>query len=243
MDIRGGRCVRLLRGEFSRETQYGDPVAMAQRWAAEGATRLHVVDLDGARDGVRQNAGLVRDMITAVAIPIQVGGGVRDLPAAHALLADGAERVVVGTAAVEQLDQLPAWVRSLGAERLVVGVDVRDGMVATHGWAQASHWSALEFCQALAAAGVLRVLCTDVSTDGTLEGPNVELMGHLADRGGVAVIASGGVGSLDHVSALVSTGCEGVIIGKALYDGRITLQATLEAAGLGRVHAETRAEC
>src|SRR5207244_2637761 len=135
IDIRGGRCVRLVQGDFFREKSYAhDPVEMARHWQAEGAERLHVVDLDGARDGLRGNARVIRQLIDSVEIPVQVGGGLRSISMAKTLLEEGADRVVVGTAAAEHPDALSEWVSALGAERLIVGVDARDGRIATRGW-------------------------------------------------------------------------------------------------------------
>jgi phosphoribosylformimino-5-aminoimidazole carboxamide ribotide isomerase len=229
VDIRGGKCVQLVQGDFGRETTYADdPVEMARRWEAEGAERLHVVDLDGAREGVRGNAEIVRRLLQAVRIPVQVGGGVRTVDIAHSLLADGADRVILGTAAAEHVDQLADWVTTLGAEHVLVGVDARQGKVATHGWQTTSDLEATAFCRTLAAAGVQRVLYTDVERDGTLTGPNVETTRAVARE--LRVLASGGVSSVQHLCDLAAAGAEGAIIGTALYDGRLSLRAALEAA-------------
>jgi phosphoribosylformimino-5-aminoimidazole carboxamide ribotide isomerase len=231
IDIRGGRCVRLVQGDYARERVFADdPVAMARHWAEQGAPRLHVVDLDGARDGTRANASVIRQAIGAVSIPVQVGGGVRSLQAAQHLLDDGADRVVVGTAAAENPGALRTWLAALDPERLIVGVDARDGLVATHGWTATTHLDALEFCRQLADLGVVRVLYTDISRDGTLAGPNVEALERLV--GGeprLKVLASGGVAEVDDLRALAEAGAEGAIIGTALYDGRLSLDAVLAA--------------
>ncbi len=140
VDVRGGRCVRLVQGDFARETRYADdPVEMARHWQEEGAQRLHVVDLDGARDGVRANASVIARIIASVSVPVQVGGGIRSLEAARELLDDGADRVIIGTAAAEAPGEINRWVDALGPERVVVGVDARDGNVATHGWLTTTH--------------------------------------------------------------------------------------------------------
>src|SRR5436305_925087 len=168
IDIRGGRCVRLVQGDYARERVYAeDPVEMARHWAAGGAPRLHVVDLDGARDGSGANRSVIGRILQAVPVPVQVGGGVRALTTAEALLAEGADRVVVGTAAAEHLDGLSEWVAQLGPERLVVGVDARDGLVATRGWTETTPLEATSFCHSLAELGVVRVLYTDIARDGT----------------------------------------------------------------------------
>jgi len=229
IDIRGGRCVRLQKGDFARETRYADdPLVVAQRWQDEGASRLHVVDLDGARDGQRANAAVIERLIAAVRLPVQVGGGVRALTEAQALLDQGADRVVVGTAIVEQPATLDDWLAALGAERLIVAVDARGGIVATHGWQHTSQVRALDLCEDAARRGVQRVLYTDVERDGMLGGPNIELTRALA--GVIGVLASGGVASVEHLSALAAAGAEGAIIGTALYDGRLALRDALATA-------------
>ncbi len=151
--------MRLVEGDFARETRYADdPAEMARHWAAEGAQRLHVVDLDGARDGVRANADVIRRLLGSVQIPVQVGGGIRTLEAAKELLAEGAARVVIGTIAAEQPETMSKWIEALGAEHVVVGVDARGGRVATHGWQNVTDLDALKFCQLLKDRGVERVL-------------------------------------------------------------------------------------
>jgi phosphoribosylformimino-5-aminoimidazole carboxamide ribotide isomerase len=228
VDIRGGRCVRLVEGDFSREKRYADdPSEMARHWAAQGARRLHVVDLDGARDGVRTNAQVIRRLVQSVAIPVQVGGGVRTLETARVLLSEGADRVIVGTAAAEEPGTLQAWVETCGAERLVVGVDVRNGHVAARGWRAETPWRTLEFCKALVGAGVRRVLYTDVGRDGRLEGPDIAGTREVAEV--VTVIASGGVASVDDLRRLAAAGAEAAIVGTALYEGRLQLADALEA--------------
>jgi phosphoribosylformimino-5-aminoimidazole carboxamide ribotide isomerase len=228
VDIRGGRCVRLVQGDFLREKAYADdPSEMARHWQVEGAQRLHVVDLDGARDGVRGNAGVIARLIQAVTIPVQVGGGIRSLSTASEILADGAARVVVGTAAAEHPETLMEWVDALGAEQLIVGVDARDGRVATRGWQTLTNIDVLTFCQELARAGVSRVLYTDVGRDGMLDGPDVELTRAIAKI--LTVIGSGGVATLEDLKRLAAAGAEGAIIGTALYEGRLNLKEVVAA--------------
>jgi phosphoribosylformimino-5-aminoimidazole carboxamide ribotide isomerase len=228
IDIRGGRCVRLVRGDFSRQTVFGDdPVEMARKWQAEGAERLHVVDLDGARDGVRANAEVIARLIDAVEIPVQVGGGVRTLQAAQELVDIGVDRVVVGTALIDQPEQTSHWVTALGTEHLIVAVDARDGLVTTHGWQSTSGRAMLDVCHYLAHQGVRRVLYTDVSRDGTGSGPDFERTRDVAAI--LKVIGSGGVSTVDHLRALAEAGAEGAIIGTALYDGTLRLQEALAA--------------
>ncbi len=224
VDIRGGLCVRLLRGEFDQETVYGgDPVECAQRWVSEGARRLHVVDLDGARDGVRQNADAVARLLRETRVPVQVGGGIRTLETARMLIGQGADRVVVGTAAAEDFAHLRKWVETLTPERLVVGVDARHGQVVIRGWREVTQHTVGHFCARLRDAGVVRVLYTDVGRDGTLEGPDVSTIRTLVSDYGLRVLASGGVASLDHLRDVANAGAEGAIIGKALYAGVLRL--------------------
>jgi phosphoribosylformimino-5-aminoimidazole carboxamide ribotide isomerase len=228
IDIRGGRCVRLVEGDFSREKRYADdPAEIARHWQAQGAQRLHVVDLDGARDGVRANAAAIRRVLEAVTIPVQVGGGVRSLMTATALLNDGADRVVIGTAAAEHRETLAEWVESLGAERLIVGVDARDGHVAIRGWRHQTAWRTLEFCQALLGAGVRRVLYTDIGRDGRLSGPDLDGTREITRV--LKVIASGGVASVEDLKQLADAGAEAAIVGTALYERRIELGQALVA--------------
>ena len=229
VDIRAGRCVRLVQGDFAQETRYADdPAEMARHWEAEGAQRLHVVDLDGARDGIRANGPLIARVIRSVGIPVQVGGGIRSLPIAQALLAEGADRVIVGTTAVEHPEALAEWIDALGAERLIVGVDARQGRVASHGWQRATNVDVLEFCQQLVDLHVARVLYTDVGRDGMLHGPDLALTRAIAAL--VKVIGSGGVTSVDDLKQLAAAGAEAAIIGTALYEGRLTLADALALA-------------
>lgn len=223
VDIRGGRCVRLVQGDFARETRYADdPVEMARHWEAQGAQRLHVVDLDGARDGVRANADLIERLVTAVKIPVQVGGGVRSIETARELLDAGTDRVIAGTVIVEEPGRAAEWVERLGGARLIVAVDGRARRVATRGWQAQTDVDVVDLARDLQAAGVRRVLYTDVARDGKLEGPDIE--GTRALAAVITVIGSGGVASQEHLRALKAAGAEGAIVGTALYEGRITLE-------------------
>jgi phosphoribosylformimino-5-aminoimidazole carboxamide ribotide isomerase len=218
-----------VQGDFARETRYGDdPAEMARHWVDQGAQRLHVVDLDGARDGVRANAAAIRRLLQAVCVPVQVGGGIRSLSTARSLLDDGADRVVVGTRAAEDPDALAEWVAALGAERLVIGVDARGGRVATHGWVTLTEASVTDLCVRLARVGVGRVAYTDVGRDGLSGGPDVETTREVAKI--LPVIGSGGVSSVAHLRALAEAGAEGAIIGTALYEGTLPLKEALAAA-------------
>lgn len=235
IDIRGGRCVRLAQGDYARETVYADdPVEVARRWQAAGAPRLHVVDLDGARQGRPVNEGTVDRLLASVRIPIQLGGGIRSIEALERYLAAGVQRVVLGTAAVRDTDLLLEVVRRFPG-RLVVGVDARNGLVVTHGWLESSGVAAGELVRRLSEIGVPRIVYTDVSRDGMLAGPNFDAIAALLAEvnslpSPVQVIASGGVSELEDIRRLAALGVEGAIIGKALYTGAIDLQQAIAAA-------------
>ena len=235
IDIRGGRCVRLDQGDYDRETVFADdPVEAAQRWEKAGARRLHVVDLEGARDGKPQNEDVIRRVIGAVSVAVQVGGGVRDVAVIDRNLKAGADRVALGTAAVKDQTTLVNAV-SLFRERIIVGVDARDGMVATEGWRETSAVRALDLVQQLSEFGVERIFYTDISRDGMLGGPNFlaiqEVVEHAAGLPSpMAVIASGGVSAVEHLKRLRLIGVEGAIIGMALYTGALDMAEALAAA-------------
>ena len=232
IDIRGGRCVRLVQGDYDRETVFADdPAEAARRWRDAGARRLHVVDLDGARQGRPLNWEAVTRIVAAVDAPVQMGGGLRDLGTVQRYLDGGIERVVLGTAAVKDEALLAAALERFPG-RIVVGVDARDGVVVTEGWLEASGVAAGELVRRLAAMGVPRVIYTDTLRDGTLTEPNFPgLQALLADVQAsgdwMRVLYSGGVSSLRHVRQLAKTGVEGVIVGRALYTGDIDLRQAL----------------
>lgn len=234
IDIRGGRCVRLLQGDYARETVFGeDPVEMARRWEGEGATRLHVVDLDAARSGDPVNLALVGRLARAVSIPVQMGGGVRDRAAVLRTLDEGLSRAIIGTTAASDPNTARALFSEFG-DRLILGVDARDGLVAADGWCKTTAWDAVELAREMAGAGARRLIYTDIATDGTGSGPSIESTRRLAGAAAIPVIASGGVGNLEHVAAvarLATCGVEGVIIGKALYTGAVRLGDALRAVG------------
>jgi phosphoribosylformimino-5-aminoimidazole carboxamide ribotide isomerase len=235
VDIRGGRCVRFEQGDYDRETVFADdPVEVALRWEKAGARRLHVVDLDGARDGKPQNEEVIRRVIEAVSVAVQVGGGVRDISVIDRYLKAGADRVAMGTAAVKDQTTLINAV-SLFRERIFVGVDARDGMVATEGWREASEVLALDLVRQLSEFGVERIFFTDISRDGMLGGPNFLAIQEVVEHAGglpspMAVIASGGVSAVEHLKRLRLIGVEGVIIGTALYTGALDITEALAAA-------------
>lgn len=238
VDIRNGRCVRLRRGDYGAETVYDtDPVARAVELASQGAGWIHVVDLDGARSGHPDNAAVVTAIAGAVDVPVQAGGGVRTAATAEAWFAAGVERVVLGTAALRD----PELVRGLArSHRIAVGLDARAGDVATDGWLQGSGQSVLDVARSFAADGVDAFVVTDISRDGTLEGPDIDGLASVLDAVSVDVIASGGVGQLGDLTALAGLEgrsgrrLSGVIVGTALYEGRLTVaEAVAALAGSG----------
>jgi len=229
IDLRAGRCVRLFQGEYARETVFADdPVAVARRWEAEGARRLHLVDLDGARAGRPLQIAVVREIAAAVNVPVQLGGGLRSRENVQAALEAGVDRAIIGTAALD-LTHAAALFAEFG-ERLAVGIDARGGRVAIQGWEQESGWDALELARRLEALGARRVIFTDIARDGTLTGPALEATRAIAESLSIPVIASGGVGAradLHALAALAPAGVEGAIVGRALYTGAIHLPQVL----------------
>ena len=227
IDIRGGQAVRLLQGDYARETVYdADPVDAARRWIDEGAEFLHVVDLDGAKAGEPRNLGAVEG-IAALGCPVQVGGGLRGLEAVAATVKSGVERVVIGTAALRDAEFLDAALAAHG-ERIVVSVDARGGKVSLSGWTEATERDVAETVKELGERGVARFLCTEIDVDGTMEGPAIEELRRIASGTGAQVIASGGVGTLADLEALAELGVsapniEGAIVGRALYERKFTV--------------------
>ena len=233
IDLRGGQCVRLVRGDYNQETVYGaDPVVMARQWESQGATRLHLVDLDGARDGRQINAEVVGEIAKALAIPTQLGGGLRSQAAIQNTLDMGISRCIIGTRAIEN----ESWAREMFAafgEQLILGIDARDGLVATAGWLETSQVLATDFARQMQDLGCRRIIFTDIARDGTLQGPNLDALKSVAQSVEIPIIASGGV----HVSADVRAirqlnlpNIEGVIVGKALYEQTATMPDLLRYA-------------
>ena len=224
IDLRAGRCVRLVQGDFERETRYDDdPVAVARGWQKCGARWLHVVDLDGARDGAPAQLELVR-AIAALGMPVELGGGLRTLDHLRTAIEAGASRVVIGTAAVEDPALLREAVSVFGAERVVLGVDARDGRAALRGWQEQSSVPVAVVVRRACEAGVRRLIFTDIVRDGTLSAPNYSAIAAVA-RLGLTVIASGGVAAREQLARLAAIpGVEGAIVGKALYSGAIAIE-------------------
>jgi len=230
IDLKDGRCVRLYQGDFNQMTVYADdPVGVARNWEAQGTTRLHLVDLDGARAGRPQNVDAVLAITQAVSIPVQLGGGLRREEDVEAALALGVERVIIGTAAIAETGLVARLLNRFG-ERVVIGIDARNGMVATDGWTVTSTVSATNLAAQMAALGARRIVYTDISRDGALSGPNFTALAELVAANGPAIIASGGIASLDHLRQLARLGVEGAIIGKALYVGAISLPEAIATA-------------
>ena len=230
IDIRGGKCVRLLKGDFEKETTFSDaPEEMAKKWEAMGAEYLHLVDLDGALAGMSKNLDTVKKILTAVDIPCELGGGIRSMENIKEVLDTGVERVILGSVAVKN----PALVKEACAkygERIVVGIDAKDGMVAVDGWGVSSDVKVTELAKKMKAVGVKTIIYTDISRDGTLEGVNVEATARLAKESGVKIVAPGGVRSETDIRALLPherEGIEGVIVGKSIYMGTLDLAAAL----------------
>lgn len=235
IDLLQGRAVRLYQGDYAQAEQVADdPIQQAEAWAAQGAPRLHVVDLDGAKSGDPVNLPIIERIVRSLAIPVQVGGGIRSLERARQLLELGVDRVIVGTLAVEDPDTLEAMTQALPG-RVWVGIDARQGQVATRGWLSTTPLRATELVQRVGEQGVAGIIYTDIGRDGTLAGPNLQQLQEILAISRLPVIASGGIGSLTDLLALLSLpGLTGAILGKALYSGAISLQEALRAVGPGR---------
>lgn len=233
IDLRGGNCVRLVKGDFSRETIYSrDPGAMAREWAAAGASSIHVVDLDGALAGESRNLTAIRAIMEQGGIPIEVGGGIRNMSHIERLLTAGVHQVILGSAAVKDPQLVKEACRAYPG-RIVVGIDAKNGDVAVEGWEASGHIQAEELARKMADAGVERIIFTDIARDGMLSGVNVEATVAVAKASGLKVTASGGVASLEDLKILKkreTDGVEGCIIGKALYTGAIDLRQAVAIA-------------
>ncbi|HEY5585803.1 MAG TPA: 1-(5-phosphoribosyl)-5-[(5-phosphoribosylamino)methylideneamino]imidazole-4-carboxamide isomerase [Ruminiclostridium sp.] len=224
IDIIDGKCVRLQQGSYSDVTIFGDsPVEMALKWESQGARYLHVVDLDGARSGNSENAEIIRQIASKLTIPVQLGGGIRSLDAIEAILSSGVSRVILGTSAVNNQEMLKMAIKEY-KDKIAVGIDAKDGMVAIHGWEKTSDFTAIDFARRVEGFGAKTIIYTDISRDGMLKGPNLVAMRDMAKSVDIEVIASGGVSCLKDILALKSTGVRGVIVGKALYTGNIDLR-------------------
>jgi len=231
VDLRQGRCVRLYQGDYDQETVFSDdPVEVALEWQSLGAPRLHIVDLDGAATGEIYNLDIITEIADTMLIPTQVGGGIRHLEVIKKLLKSGIERVILGTAAVEDSQLVKEACHKFG-DSIIVGIDARQGRIATHGWQEQTEIPAVEFAQSMAALGVKRFIYTDISRDGTLTEPNFTAIAELLDAVNLPVIAAGGISSITHLKMLKKFGAEGAIVGKALYTGDINLKQALATLG------------
>lgn len=229
IDIKDGKCVRLLRGSFDDVTVYGDnPAEMARKWESLGGEYIHVVDLDGALKGHGVNAESIKKICKAVNVPVQTGGGIRSISDIEAKLECGISRVIIGTKAVSDADFVKDAVKRYG-DKIVIGIDAKDGMVAIEGWEKTSEYRAVEFAKKMEGIGVKTIIYTDIATDGTLMGPNVDAMREMVNNTNMDIIASGGIGNIEHIKALIPTGVEGVITGRALYTGNINLCDAIKA--------------
>ncbi len=231
IDLRGGKCVRLYQGDYERETVFSDdPVSVALRWQSEGAKRLHLVDLDGAARGELCNLDAIERIAAAVEIPVQVGGGVRSLETIEQLLKLGVGRAILGTVAVEDPGLVEEACQRLG-EQIIIGIDARDGRVATRGWLQQSTITAGELAARMVGLGARRFIYTDISRDGTLTSPNFEAVAELLSQVSVPVIAAGGISSVEHLTRLAALGVEGAIVGRAIYTGDVKLGEAIRVIG------------
>ncbi len=229
IDIRNGNCVRLYQGDYGIETIFSDdPVEMAMEWQSLGAMRLHIVDLDGAASGELCNLDIITEIANALLIPVQVGGGIRQMGTIEELLKVGVDRVILGTAAVEDAELVKEACRRFG-QSIIISLDAREGYLATHGWRQETELKAVEFVRSMAKLGVRRFIYTDISRDGTLTEPNFSAIFELVDTIRFPVVASGGISSLIHLKVLKKLGVAGAIVGKALYTKQINLKQALAA--------------
>ena len=233
IDLRGGNCVRLIKGDFKQETIYSEhPEEIALRWEGEDAEFLHVVDLDGALAGEPQNMDAIKRILQAVTIPVEVGGGIRSMESIDRLLSIGVSRVILGSVAVHK-EELVQEACSTYGNRIVVGIDAKKGIVATDGWEKSGGISAVELAKKLGAFGLETIIYTDISRDGTLSGVNVTETAHLARASGIKVIASGGVKSISDIEELKKRECDGiigVIVGKSIYEETLSLIEAISAS-------------
>lgn len=230
VDIKDGRCVRLVQGEFDKVTVYSDnPVEMGLKWERMGAQYLHVVDLDGARTGQIQNTPIISEMAVKLGISVQLGGGIRTVETIETLLCKGIHRVILGTSAVKNPELVKQALKTF-EDSVVIGIDAKDGMVAIEGWAKTSEFTAIGFAKKMEELGAKTIIYTDISRDGMLAGPNLKAMEEMVKAVNIEVIASGGVRNIDDIRNLKNVGVSGVIVGKALYTGDLDLKEAIEVA-------------
>ena len=238
IDVLEGRCVRLYQGDYGRSQTFDEnPAAVARQWFDRGASRLHVVDLDGAKAGHPVNQKTIEAIVEAVPIPVQVGGGLRDRESIADLLSLGVASAIVGTITVEQPEAIAQWCEAFPGQ-IIAGIDARDGLVATRGWQETSQVAATDLAARMVEAGVAAIIYTDIHRDGTLSGPNLDALRQLAEAINLPIIASGGMSSVSdllQLLALEPLGVTGAIVGRALYTGDIALEEALQAIGPGRL--------
>ena len=227
IDIRNGRCVRLVQGDYDKEDFYGDPVYMAKRWEDAGAQYLHIVDLDGALEGASKNLSVIARIADTVKLPIQVGGGIRSMVQVEKLLDIGIERVILGSAAVYDESFLDSVLEKYGST-VAVSIDAKNGLVATDGWTKVTSIKALDYAKTLEGKGLKTIVYTDIEKDGMLSGPNFTEIDIMNQQTNMQVIAAGGVTSLEDINKLQRLNIYGAIIGKALYTGEIDFQSALQ---------------
>ena len=230
IDLYDKKAVRLFKGDYSQMTVYSDnPIEIASDFESKGARYVHIVDLEGAKDGTTPNLDIVRSIATETSLFVEIGGGIRSMETVDAYLENGVDRVILGTAAVNDQEFLKEAVAKYG-ERIAVGVDIKDGFVAIKGWTEKSQYSCNEFCEKMQNLGVKYIICTDISKDGAMQGTNRQLYKELSEKFSINITASGGVSSIDDIKALRKLDLYGAIIGKAYYIGAIDLKEALEEA-------------
>lgn len=225
IDLKDGKCVRLMQGNYNAVTVFGDnPSEMAKKWESLGGSYLHLVDLDGAKEGYSMNEEAIKSIVESVSIPVELGGGIRSLEQIEDKLKLGVSRVILGSAAVKNKALIQEAISKFGSDKIVVGVDAKDGKVAIEGWLEVTDLTAVAFCKELAKVGVETIIYTDIAKDGMMQGPNIQETKRLIEETGLDVVASGGVASLEDLKRVEAIGAEGAIIGKALYIGDIDLE-------------------
>jgi phosphoribosylformimino-5-aminoimidazole carboxamide ribotide isomerase len=230
IDIIDGKCVSLVQGLFHKETTYSDnPIEVALEWENMGSEYLHIIDLDGAKTGKPKNAHIVSEMAAKLCIPIQLGGGIRSIETIEIFLSKGIEKVILGTAAVRDQKFLKEALK-IFRENIIIGIDAKDGVVAIEGWAKTSHFTSVDFAKKMEELGAYRIIYTDISKDGMLQGPNFEATKKMVNAVDIEVIASGGVSRVRDIEKLKEIGVYGAIVGKALYTGDINLKEALKVA-------------
>lgn len=230
IDLYGGKAVRLLRGEYDKMTVYSEnPIEIAYDFANKGATHIHMVDLEGARDGGTPNIDIVRQVAEETDLFVEIGGGIRSMDVIDAYIGAGIDRVILGTAAVKDREFVKSAVEKYG-DKIAVGADIKDGYVAIKGWTEKSEFTCFEFCEQMQSLGVKTLICTDVSKDGAMQGTNRELYKELSEKFDMQIVASGGVSTIDDVKALADMNLYGAIVGKAYYTNAISLEETIEVA-------------